>query len=185
MIFTTTHIQGVAILDIEPRSDHRGFFARTYCREEFLAHGLEPMIEQCNVSYNYKRGTLRGMHMQVAPHLEAKLVRCTRGAALDIIVDMRRGSPTRLQHVAVELTADNRRAVFIPPGFAHGFQTLADDTEIFYQVSAAYAPQAERGIRYNDPDLNLPWPLPVSAMTEKDRNWPLLSQRDPKEFDHI
>ena len=185
MIFTRTHLEGAVIVDIERRTDSRGFFARTYCREEFALQGLEPMVAQCNVAYNHKKGTLRGMHMQVAPHLEAKLVRCVRGAVLDIIVDMRHDSPTRLQHLAVELTADNHRAVYIPPFFAHGFQTLMDDTEILYQVSGAYAPQAERGLRYNDPDLNLPWPLPVSVMTEKDQSWPLLKDRDIAEFDHI
>ncbi len=185
MIFTKTHIEGPVLVDVEQRSDHRGFFARTFCREEFLAHGLNPDIAQCNVAFNHKRGTLRGMHMQVAPHVETKLVRCIRGAVLDIIVDMRRDSPTRLQHIAVELTAENHRAIYIPPFFAHGFQTLTDDAEILYQVSGAYAPQAERGLRYDDPLLNLPWPLEVTTITDKDRSWPLLSERDPAEFDHV
>lgn len=184
MKFTKTHIEGGVIIDIEPRPDHRGFFARTFCREEFLAAGLEPVIEQCNVAYNHKKGTLRGMHMQVYPHVETKVVRCIRGAVLDIIVDMRPDSPTRLQHVAVELSADNHRAIYIPPMFAHGFQTLTDDAQIFYQVCGMYAPKAERGIRYDDPALNLPWPLEVSAITDKDRTWPLLKDRDPAEFNH-
>ena len=185
MIFTRTGIEGVAIIDLEMKRDDRGYFARTFCREEFIANGLQPLIEQCNVSFNHKKGTLRGMHMQIAPHPEAKYVRCTRGAVCDIIVDMRPGSPTRLQHVAVELSADNRRGLYIPPYFAHGYQTLTDDAEIAYQVSGSYAPLAERGLRYNDPALNLPWPLPVLVINDKDLNWPLLSQRDPAEFGNI
>ncbi len=185
MIFTRTDIGGVAIIDLEMKRDDRGFFARTFCREEFIANGLQPMIEQCNVSYNRKRGTLRGMHMQIAPSPEAKYVRCIRGAVIDIIVDMRPDSPTRLQHVAVELSADNRRGIYIPPYFAHGYQTLIDDAEIAYQVSGRYAPQAERGLRYNDPALKLPWPLKVSAINDKDLSWPLLADRDPAELDHV
>lgn len=185
MIFIKTEIAGATIIDLEMRRDDRGFFARTFCREEFIANGLEPMIEQCNVSYNHKKGTIRGMHMQIAPHPEAKYVRCIRGAVYDIIVDMRPNSPTRLQHVAVELSADNHRGLYIPPFFAHGYQTLTDDAEVAYQVSGVYAPQAERGIRYNDPALNLSWPLPVALISEKDRNWPLIADRDPAEFDHV
>jgi dTDP-4-dehydrorhamnose 3,5-epimerase len=175
--FTTTDIPGVAIVDLELRSDDRGFFARTFCREEFVAAGLEPLVEQCNMSFNHKAGTLRGMHMQVAPAPEAKLVRCTRGAIVDIIVDMRDDSPTRLQHVSVELTADNRRALYVPPYFAHGYQTLEDDTEVVYQVSGAYVPGTEVGLRYDDPALGLTWPVPVAVISEKDTAWPLLSQR--------
>lgn len=185
MIFTKTGIEGVAVIDLEMKRDDRGFFARTFCREEFIANGLQPMIEQCNLSYNHKKGTLRGMHMQIAPSPEAKYVRCTRGAVCDIIVDMRPDSPTRLQHIAVELSADNHRGLYIPPFFAHGYQTLTDDAEIAYQVSGRYAPQAERGIRYNDPALKLPWPLKVSMINDKDLNWPLLADRDPGEFGHV
>lgn len=179
MIISPTAISGPAILDVEVRADERGFFARTFCRDEFLAAGLEPLVEQCNLSFNHRRGTLRGMHFQVAPHPEAKLVRCTRGAIVDIIVDMRPGSPTRLQHVAVELTAENRRALYVPPYFAHGYQTLVDDTEVTYQVGGSYAPAAERGLRHDDPDLGIDWPVEVSVISAKDASWPLLSQRDP------
>ena len=182
MIIATTPIAGVAIIDLETREDDRGFFARTFDRQQFIDAGLEPAVEQCNLSYNHAAGTLRGMHFQVAPHPETKLVRCVRGAIVDIIVDMRPESPTRLQHVEVELTADNRRSLFVPPYFAHGFQTLVDDTEVIYQVSGAYAPQAERGLRHDDPDLGLSWPLPVSVMSEKDRSWELLAERDQGEL---
>jgi dTDP-4-dehydrorhamnose 3,5-epimerase len=182
VIIATTPIAGVAIIDLETREDDRGFFARTFDRQQFIDAGLEPAVEQCNLSYNHAAGTLRGMHFQVAPHPETKLVRCVRGAIVDIIVDMRPESPTRLQHVEVELTADNRRSLFVPPYFAHGFQTLVDDTEVIYQVSGAYAPQAERGLRHDDPDLGLSWPLPVSVMSEKDRSWELLAERDQGEL---
>lgn len=185
MIFTKTNIEGVAIVDLVVKRDDRGFFARSFCREEFIENGLEPMVEQCNLSFNHKKGTIRGMHIQIAPHPEAKYVRCIRGAVLDIIVDMRPGSPTRFQHVAVELSQDNRRGLYVPPFFAHGYQTLTDDAEVSYQVSGGYAPQAERGLRYNDPVLQLPWPLPVTVISDKDRSWPLLRDRDPAEFDHI
>ncbi len=179
MIISHTAIPGPAVLDVEMRSDERGFFARTFCRDEFLAAGLEPLVEQCNLSFNHRRGTLRGMHFQVAPHPEAKLVRCTRGAIVDIIVDMRPASPTRLQHVAVELSAENRRALYVPPYFAHGYQTLVDDTEVAYQVGGSYEPMAERGLRHDDPDLGIDWPLEVSVISDKDASWQLLSQRDP------
>lgn len=180
-----TAIEGVAIIELERREDDRGFFARTYDRQEFLDAGLEPAVEQCNLSYNHKAGTLRGMHLQVAPHPETKLVRCVRGALVDIIVDLRPDSPTRLQHVAVELTADNRRALFVPAYFAHGFQTLVDDTEAIYQVSGAYTPQAERGLRHDDPDLALPWPVETTVISEKDRSWPLLADRPMSDFDPL
>jgi len=171
---TGTAIPGVTVLELELREDERGFFARTFCREEFLAAGLEPLVEQCNLSFNHRAGTLRGMHYQVHPAPEAKLVRCTRGAIVDQVVDMREGSPTYLRSVSVELTADNRRALYVPPLFAHGYQTLADDTEVTYQVSAAYTPGTERGLRYDDPALGLTWPLPVTAVSPKDAQWPLL-----------
>lgn len=180
-----TDIDGVAIVELERREDDRGFFARTYDRQEFLDAGLEPAVEQCNLSYNHKAGTLRGMHLQVSPHPETKLVRCVRGALVDIIVDLRPDSPTRLQHVAVELTADNRRALFVPAYFAHGFQTLVDDTEAIYQVSGAYAPHAERGLRHDDPDLALPWPVETTVISDKDRSWPLLSERPMTDFDPL
>ncbi len=182
MIIHKTPIDGVAIIDIELREDSRGFFARTFCQEEFLAAGLEPMVEQCNLSFNHVAGTLRGMHFQVAPHPEAKLVRCIRGSIIDIIVDMRPDSPTRLQHVAVELSAENRRSFYVPPYFAHGYQTLVDNAEVTYQVGGSYEPTAERGLRHNDPDLGLDWPLPVSEISAKDASWQLLADRDEAEL---
>jgi dTDP-4-dehydrorhamnose 3,5-epimerase len=136
-------------------------------------------VEQCNLSFNHRAGTLRGMHFQIAPHPEAKLVRCIAGAVLDIIVDVRPGSPTWLQHVAVELSAENRRALYVPPYFAHGYQTLVDGAEVMYQVSGSYVPAAERGLRWDDPELGLAWPLPVKVISNKDASWPLLSERDP------
>ncbi|MFC0681437.1 dTDP-4-dehydrorhamnose 3,5-epimerase [Lysobacter korlensis] len=174
MIISRTPIEGVAVIDLELRSDDRGFFARTFDKEEFLAAGLEAVVEQSNTSFNHLAGTVRGMHFQIAPHPEAKLVRCIRGSILDIIVDMRPDSTTALQHVAVELTAENRRSLYVPPYFAHGYQTLEDNTEVTYQVSGTYAPIAERGLRYDDPVLNLPWRLPVSVISAKDASWPLL-----------
>lgn len=182
MIITTTAIDGVAVIDLETRDDDRGFFARTFDRQEFVDAGLEPLVEQCNLSFNHAAGTLRGMHFQVSPHPETKLVRCTRGAIVDIIVDMRPGSPTRLQHVQVELTAENRRSLYVPPYFAHGYQTLVDGTEVTYQVSGAYTPAAERGLRHDDPDLGLTWPLPVSVVSAKDGSWPLLRDRDESDL---
>lgn len=182
MIINTTPIEGVAVIDLELRQDDRGFFARTFCREEFLAAGLEPAVEQCNQSFNHKAGTLRGMHFQVAPHPEAKLVRCVRGSIVDIIVDMRPDSPTRLQHVAVELNDENRRALYVPPFFAHGYQTLVDGAEVSYQVAGSYEPVAERGLRYDDPALGLNWPLPVTTISTKDASWELLADRDHAEL---
>jgi dTDP-4-dehydrorhamnose 3,5-epimerase len=182
MIINTTPIDGVAVIDLDLRSDDRGFFARTFCIEEFGAAGLQTAVEQCNLSFNHRAGTLRGMHFQIAPHPEAKLVRCISGAIVDIIVDMRPDSPTRLQHVAVELSAENRRALYVPPYFAHGYQTLVDDAEVMYQVSGSYEPAAERGLRHDDPDLGLEWPLPVSMISEKDASWPLIVDRDLRDF---
>ena len=174
MKFSRTAIEGVAIVDLELRKDDRGFFARTFCQDEFAEQGLLPDVAQCNISYNYRAGTLRGMHYQVAPATEAKLVRCLRGAIVDQIVDLRTESPTYLQHVSVELTADNRRALYVPPMFAHGFQTLLDDTEVAYQVSERYTPGSERGYRHDDPALGLQWPLEVTNISDKDGSWPLL-----------
>ncbi len=174
MKITPTHIEGVAVVELEPRSDDRGFFARSFCREEFLAAGLEPAVEQCNVSFNHRAGTLRGMHFQLDPAPEAKLVRCTRGAVVDVVVDIRPGSPTYLQHVMVELTADNRTALYMAPFLAHGYQTLVDETEVFYQVSGAYQPGVERGLRHDDPALDIRWPVAVTSVSDKDRQWPLL-----------
>ena len=182
MIISATTVEGPAIVDPELRSDDRGFFARTFDVMEFGAAGLQTAVEQCNLSGNHRAGTLRGMHFQIAPHPEAKLVRCIRGAIVDVIVDMRPDSPTRLQHVAVELSADNRRAFYVPPYFAHAYQTLVDDTEVMYQVSGSYEPSAERGLRFDDPALGIDWPLPVSVISSKDASWPLLADRDVRDF---
>lgn len=174
MKLTPTPLDGAVLVELETRTDDRGFFARTFCREEFAAAGLEPAVEQCNLSFNHRAGTLRGMHFQVEPALEAKLVRCTAGAVVDAVVDMREGSATYLQSFAVELSATNRLALYVPPLFAHGYQTLVDGAEVCYQVSQAYTPGTERGLRYDDPALGLSWPLPVSVISDKDASWPLL-----------
>ena len=174
MRFTSTHIDGVAIIDLEPHSDDRGFFARSFCRDEFVDNGLLPMVAQCNISYNHVAGTVRGMHYQLPPATEAKLVRCISGAIVDQIVDLRPNSPTYLQHVSVELTAANRRSLYVPAMFGHGYQTLVDDVEVLYQVSERYTPGQERGLRYNDPALGLEWPVEVTRISDKDNSWPLL-----------
>jgi dTDP-4-dehydrorhamnose 3,5-epimerase len=175
MIFTETVLRGAFIIDLERREDDRGFFARAFCQSEFKDHGLNPLIAQANIGFNKRRGTVRGMHFQFPPAAESKLVRVTRGAVLDIIVDLRPESPTYLQHTTVELTQDNRRGIYIPERFAHGYQVLADDTETTYQVGEVYTPGAEGGLPYDDPALKLPWPLPVTAMSDKDRQWKPLS----------
>ena len=172
MRFTPTRLSGAFILDPERREDERGHFARTFCRREFEAHGLRPDIAQANTAWNARTGTLRGMHYQVPPAAETKLVRCTRGALWDVIVDLRPDSPTFLEHVGVELSAANGRQLFVPELFAHGYVTLADDTEAAYQVGAFYAPDAERGIRYDDPALGIVWPVPVEVISDKDAAWP-------------
>lgn len=172
MIFIETELKGAYIIDIERREDDRGFFARTWCQQEFEAHGLVARIVQANTSYNKLKGTLRGMHYQNAPYAETKLVRAVRGAIYDVIVDLRRDSPTYKRWIGVELTADNRRALFVPEGFAHGFQTLEDNTDVAYQVSAFYTPGAEGGARYNDPAFEIQWPLPISVISDKDAAWP-------------
>jgi dTDP-4-dehydrorhamnose 3,5-epimerase len=180
MIFTSTSLSGAWIVHPEPHADDRGFFARAFDAAEFEAHGCKPAIVQVNISYNHIRGTLRGMHMQVDPAEESKLVRCTRGAVYDVIVDMRPESPSFLQHIGVELTADNRRALYVPPMFAHGFQTLVDDVEVTYQVGDVYRPGHERGLVYNDPALGIRWPLPVTVISEKDAGWaPLRGVEQP------
>jgi dTDP-4-dehydrorhamnose 3,5-epimerase len=172
MLFIETELKGAFIVELERREDDRGFFARTWCRDEFERHGIVATIAQANMSYNYARGTLRGMHYQRAPFAETKLVRAVRGAIYDVIIDLRPDSPTYKGWIGVELTADNRRALFVPEGFAHGLQTLADDTEVMYQVSQFYTPGAEGGIRYDDPAFAIAWPLPVSVISDKDRAWP-------------
>ena len=176
MIFTETKLAGAFILDLERRGDNRGYFARTFCQNEFEAHGLKPVIAQANVAFNRYKGTLRGMHFQFPPAAETKLVRCTRGAILDIIVDLRPESPTFLEHVAVELSADNGRALYVPERFAHGYQALEDNTETSYQVGEFYTPAAEGGLSHNDPGLGLTWPLPVTEISDKDAAWKPLSE---------
>lgn len=176
MIFTETKLSGAFVIDIEHREDNRGFFARAFCQHEFEEHGLRPTIAQANIAFNRRRGTMRGMHFQFPPAAETKLVRCTLGAILDIIVDLRPESPTYLEHVAVELTADNHRALYVPERFAHGYQVLEDGTETSYQVGEFYAPGHEGGLRFDDPRLALSWPLPVTEISEKDRGWPPLAE---------
>ena len=176
MIFTETKLKGAFIIDIEPRADERGFFTRAFCQREFAEHGLNPVIAQANIGFNARRGTIRGMHFQFPPAAEAKLVRASRGAVLDIIVDLRPESPTYLQHVAVELSADNHRGIYIPERFAHGYQALEDNTEITYQAGEFYTPGAESGLRFDDPRLGLRWPLPVAVISAKDLAWPALSE---------
>jgi dTDP-4-dehydrorhamnose 3,5-epimerase len=178
VIFTETTLSGAFIIDVERREDDRGFFARAFCQNEFTDHGLKPLIAQANIAFNKRKGTLRGMHFQFPPAAETKLVRCTRGAIVDIIVDLRPESPTYLQHVAVELSADNHRALYVPERFAHGYQVLEDTTETSYQVGEFYTPEAEGGLRHDDPRLGLIWPLPVTEITEKDRAFPLLSESE-------
>src|SRR4029077_11628296 len=180
MIFTETKLQGAFVIDTERREDSRGFFARGFCQHEFEAHGLKPAIAQANIAFNHKKGTLRGMHFQFPPTPETKLVRATRGAILDIIVDLRPESVTYLQHVAVELSEDNSRALYVPERFAHGYQVLRDKTETSYQVGEFYTPGTEGGLMYNDPRLKLQWPLPVSVISEKDAVWKLLEEQEPE-----
>jgi dTDP-4-dehydrorhamnose 3,5-epimerase len=172
VIFRPTPLAGAVLLELERKEDERGFFARTWCREEFLAQGLDPALAQCSVSFNHRWGTLRGLHLQAAPHAETKLVRCTRGAVWDVIVDLRPDSPTFRQHFAAVLSTENGSALYIPPGMAHGFQTLEDATDVFYQISAPYVPESARGYRWDDPAFALPWPEPVTVMSQRDREWP-------------
>lgn len=160
MKFTETRLKGAYIIEPERDEDERGFFARLYCSEEFARHGIRFNPVQCSISFNKKRGTLRGMHYQAAPHAEAKLVRCTMGAIYDVIVDLRLESPTYGQWISVELTSENRLTLYVPEGFAHGFQTLTDGAEIYYQMSKPYAPQAVLGFRWNDPTVGIKWPYP-------------------------
>ena len=175
MKFDATDLPGVYVVDLELNVDDRGSFARTYCRREFERSGLDPNVVQCNVSYNTKRGTLRGMHYQKAPYEEAKLVRCARGAMYDVVVDMRHGSPTFLKWAAFQLIAEPgqpSRMVYIPKGVAHGFLTLQDDTEVCYQMSEFFAPQAARGFRWDDPAFRIAWPEPVRVISDRDRTYP-------------
>jgi dTDP-4-dehydrorhamnose 3,5-epimerase len=177
MRFEETSVSGVFLVDLERRDDDRGFFARAFCSREFADYGLNPRVAQANISSTATKGALRGMHYQVPPAGEAKLVRCIRGAIWDVVIDMREGSPTYLQHVAVELSADNHRAIYIPEMLAHGNQALTDNVELFYLVSEFYAPGCERGVRYDDPAVGIRWPLPITVISQKDASWPLLEPR--------
>jgi dTDP-4-dehydrorhamnose 3,5-epimerase len=172
MRFTETKVAGAFLIEPEPIADERGFFARTWCREEFTANGLNPELAQANISFNHRRGTLRGMHYQAAPHQEAKLVRCTRGAIFDVAVDLRPGSATYRAWVGAELTDANRAMLYVPEGCAHGFLTLADATEVAYQMSAPYAPAAARGVRWDDPAFGIEWPGEVLVINDRDRGYP-------------
>jgi dTDP-4-dehydrorhamnose 3,5-epimerase len=172
VIFNETKLPGAFEIELERRADDRGYFARTWCAREFAEHGLATTLAQCNVSFNAYQGTLRGMHWQAAPHQEAKLVRCTAGSVWDVIIDLRPESPAYLQHVGVELTAGRGNMLYVPEGFAHGFLTLEPATEVFYQMSEFYAPEAARGIRYDDPLLGIVWPAPVAVIAERDATYP-------------
>ncbi|HMG74741.1 MAG TPA: dTDP-4-dehydrorhamnose 3,5-epimerase [Pyrinomonadaceae bacterium] len=171
MIFTETALKGAFIIEPELIEDERGFFARTWTDKEFGGHGLNPRIAQGSIAFNKRRGTIRGMHYQIPPHAEAKLVRCTAGAIYDIIIDLREDSSSRYQWLAVELTAKNRLMIYIPEGFAHGYQTLEDSTEVLYQISNYYHPESARGFRFDDPGFVVKWPLPVSVISERDRSY--------------
>ena len=172
MIFTACKVKDAYLIDLDRKVDDRGFFARSYCRKEFAAYGLHPDLVQCNLSFNTRRGTLRGMHYQARPHEEIKLIRCLSGAIYDVIVDLRPASPTYRQWIGVELDADNRRMLYSPAGFAHGYLTLADNTEVLYQVSAFYSPESERAVRWNDPTFNIEWPMQPEVISSKDREHP-------------
>lgn len=175
MIFEETKLTGAFIVRLEERGDDRGFFARTFCQNEFREHGLNPFVAQCNMSFNYRKGTLRGMHYQLPPAAEAKFMRCISGAIFDVIVDLRPDSDTYLQHVGVELSADNRVGLYVPELFAHGYQALTDGAEVMYQVSEFYAPGQERGLRYDDPALGITWPQEVTVISDKDASWSALN----------
>ena len=172
MTFTETPLEGAWIIDIDRIEDERGFFARAFSPDEFAARGLDSTLAQCNVAWNHRRGTIRGMHFQRAPMQEVKIVRCTRGAILDTIIDLRPGSPTFCQWISVELTEDNRRMLYIPFGCAHGYQTLVDGVETYYHVSAPYSPEHASGVRWNDPRFGLRWPLEPTVISARDRDWP-------------
>lgn len=173
--FTETSLCGAYILDIEPIEDERGFFARSWCIDEFKQHGLNSQLAQCNISFNHKKGTLRGMHYQIKPHEETKIVRCTHGALYDVIIDIRSQSPTYKKWFGIELTQENHRAIYIPEGFAHGFQTLEDNTEVLYMMSALYHAESARGISWDDPNIAIQWPLVITAISKRDLSYPAFS----------
>ena len=171
VIFTQTQLKGAYLIDLERMEDERGYFARSWCQREFLAHGLEAKVVQCNLSFNKKKGTLRGMHFQLPPYAEAKLVRCVRGGIYDVIIDVRPDSSTFLQWLGVELTADNGRILYVPKGFAHGFQTLNNDVELFYQMSEFYTPAYARGVRWDDPLFHITWPPASRTLSARDQEY--------------
>jgi dTDP-4-dehydrorhamnose 3,5-epimerase len=171
VLFRETKLSGAFVIELQKHEDERGFFARCWCQKEFEARGLNPRTVQCNVSFNKLKGTLRGMHYQVGPCAESKLVRCTRGAIYDVIIDLRRESPTYKQYVSEVLSSSNYEALFIPEGFAHGFQTLEDNSEVFYQMSEFYSPEHQRGVRYNDPAFKISWPIEATVISDRDRNY--------------
>lgn len=174
MIFVETKLKGAFTIELERFEDERGFFSLSWSAAEFAGRGLNPSLVECNVSFNLKKGTIRGMHYQRAPHTQAKLVRCTMGSIYDVIIDLRAGSPTYKRWVGLELTARNRRMVYVPKDFAHGFQTLEDDTEVFYQMSDQYAPKSSSGVRWDDPAFGIDWPIPASVISPTDRQFDLL-----------
>jgi dTDP-4-dehydrorhamnose 3,5-epimerase len=174
VIFTKTRLAGAFIVELDRKEDQRGFFARAFCQREFAEHGLNEKVVQASLSFTHRRGTVRGMHYQAAPATETKFIRCVQGAVWDVIVDMRPESPTYLQHIAVELSAENRSAIYVPAMFAHGNQVLTDGAELLYMISEFYAPGCERGVRHDDPKLGIRWPLPVVMVSDKDTQWPLI-----------
>jgi dTDP-4-dehydrorhamnose 3,5-epimerase len=171
VIFHKTNLHGAVVVEYETAADERGFFARTWCRKEFQRQGLNPELVQCNTSFNRQRGTLRGMHYQAYPYEEAKLVRCIRGTIYDVIIDLRSSSPTLRNWFGMELSESNNKMLYVPEGFAHGFVTLADNTEVFYQMSAYYDPESARGVRWNDPAFGIDWPIPIEIISEKDMSY--------------
>lgn len=175
MLFRPLSLTGAYVVELERRDDPRGFFARTFCQDEFAAHGLPTCFVQCNLSWNASRGTLRGLHFQKAPSREGKLVRCTAGAIWDVLVDLRPDSATRFRWEGVELSAHNHSSLYVPPGFAHGFQTLTDGAEVFYQMTDMYAPDLADGVRWNDPAFAIAWPIPEPILSERDASYPLLT----------
>ena len=177
MNFVPTRLAGAYIVDLHPQNDSRGFFARTWCQKEFSEHGLNAGLVQCSISFNLKKGTFRGMHYQAAPYEEAKLVRCTMGSIWDVIVDLRADSPTFKEYLSVTLSADNRKMLYVPEKFAHGFITLEDNTEVFYQMSEFYSPERARGFRWNDPTFRIRLPLDVTVISDRDQDYPDFSPR--------
>jgi len=172
VIFTETYLRGAFVVELERLADDRGFFARSWCRKEFQEHGLNPRLVQCNVSFNTRSNTLRGMHYQAAPYEEAKLVRCTRGSIYDVIIDLRRASSTFAQYFGIILDAERHNALYVPEGFAHGFLTMEAGAEVFYQMSEFYEPPSARGVRWNDPLFGIKWPTEVSVISDRDRSYP-------------